>query len=72
MKKNMGIADRIIRLVIVAVLATLYFTGTAAGTIGTIFIIAAVFFTLTSIIGFCPIYAIFGISSCTLKKPQTS
>ena len=64
MKKNMGSADRLIRLVVVAVFAGLYFTGTVTGTIGIGLLVLAAVFTLTSVISFCPLYAPFGISTC--------
>ena len=63
MKKNMGSADRIIRLVIAAVAAFLYFNGTLSGTIGIVALVVAVIFALTSLISFCPLYTIFGLST---------
>jgi uncharacterized membrane protein len=68
MKKNMSSADRIIRLIISAILVTLYFTNTVTGTLGVILLVLAGVFTFTSIISFCPLYAIFGISTCPAKK----
>jgi hypothetical protein len=68
MKKNMSTADRIIRVIISALFATLYFTGTVAGTIGIVLLVLAGIFTLTSIISFCPLYTILGISTCSVKK----
>jgi fatty acid desaturase len=68
MKKNMGTADRIIRIVVAAIVAFLYFTGTISGTLGIILMILAGVFVLTSLVSFCPIYAPFGISSCALKS----
>lgn len=64
MKKNMGSSDRLIRLVVAAVFAGLYFTGTVTGTIGIGLLVLAAVFTLTSVISFCPLYAPFGISTC--------
>jgi hypothetical protein len=64
MKKNMGSADRLIRLVVSAVFAVLYLTGTVSGTIGIGLLVLAAVFTLTSVISFCPLYAPFGISTC--------
>ena len=64
MKKNMGSADRIVRVVIAAVLAYLYFTGVVTGTIATIAIVVAVVFLLTSAVGTCGLYMPFGISTC--------
>jgi len=67
MKKNMGNADRIIRLIIVAVLVALYLTGTVTGTLGLVALVAAGIFTLTSLFGFCPLYKIVGLSTCPTK-----
>lgn len=68
MKTNMSSADRIIRLIIAAIFAALYFTGTLTGTLGLVLLVLGGIFVLTSIISFCPIYAIFGISTCAVKK----
>ncbi|MCG9970525.1 YgaP family membrane protein [Christiangramia crocea] len=64
MRKNMGSADRIIRIIIAAIVGVLYFTGTISGTLGIILLILAGIFLLTSFIGFCPLYAPFGMSTC--------
>jgi hypothetical protein len=68
MKKNMGSADRIIRVVIAAVLAFLYFNGTISGTIGIVAVVAAVVFVATCLISFCPLYPLLGINTCPAKK----
>jgi len=68
MKKNMGTADRIIRVIIAAIIAVLYFTGIIPGTPGVILLILAVVFVLTSLISFCPLYAPFGLSTCKNKN----
>lgn len=60
----MGSTDRIIRLIVAAVAAVLYFTGTLTGTLGIVALVVAAIFTLTSVISFCPIYAIVGMSTC--------
>jgi len=63
MNKNMGSTDRIIRIIIAVILAALYLTGTTTGTLGIIFIIVAVVFLLTSLLGWCPLYLPFGLST---------
>ena len=68
MKKNMSSADRIIRLIISVILITLYFTNVATGTFGIILVVLAGVFTLTSIISFCPLYTIFGLSTCKVEN----
>lgn len=68
MKKNMGTADIIVRLLVAAVIAILYFTNVISGTVGLVLLILGGVFVFTSAIGFCPLYAIFGISTCPVKK----
>lgn len=68
MKKNMGSADRIIRIIIAAIIGVLYFKGIVSGTLGIILLVLAGVFVLTSFISFCPLYAPFGISSCSIKE----
>lgn len=70
MKKNMGSADRIIRVIIAAIVGILYFTGTVSGTLGIILLVLAGVFVLTSFISFCPLYAPFGLSTCAVKEKK--
>ncbi len=67
MKTNMGTADRIIRLLLVAVVFVLYLSGALSGTLAIVLGIIAVVFFLTSLVGFCPAYLPLGIS--TRRKP---
>lgn len=64
MKKNMGTADKVIRIIIAAVVAGLYFTNTITGTLGIILLVLVGIFVLTSLVSFCPLYAPFGIKTC--------
>lgn len=66
MKKNMGLVDRMIRFVLAVVIIVLYFTKLITGTAAIILGILAVVFLLTSLIGICPLYVPFKIS--TTKK----
>jgi drug/metabolite transporter superfamily protein YnfA len=68
MKKNMGSADRVIRILLAAVFAVLYFTGTVTGTIGLVLVALGGVFVLTSLVSFCPLYTIVGLSTCPTKK----
>jgi len=63
----MGAADRIIRIVLAVVIAVLYFTDQITGVAAIILGILAVIFLLTSVVGFCPLYVPFKLS--TRKKP---
>lgn len=64
MKKNMGGADRIIRVILAIVFSALYFTGTIAGTWGLVLVVLGGVFLATSVVSFCPLYLPFGINTC--------
>lgn len=66
MTKNMGMIDRVVRIVLAVVVAILYFTGTISGVWAIILGILAAIFLITGFVGFCPLYAPFSFS--TLKK----
>ena len=66
MTKNMGTIDRIIRIVFAVLVAALYFTGVISGTLAIILGILAAVFLVTGIVGFCPLYAPFKLS--TIRK----
>ncbi len=68
MKKNMGSADKLVRLVVAALIAILYLTKVITGTLGIVLLIAAVIFLVTSLLNFCPLYSLLGVSTCETKK----
>jgi Protein of unknown function (DUF2892) len=68
MIKNMGGTDKAIRLVLAAIVAILYFTGTISGTLAIILGVFAIIFALTSLVSFCPLYTLVGINTCSVKK----
>ncbi len=68
MKKNMGNADRIIRILIAAVVVILFAANIITGTLAIVLLVVAGVFLLTSFLGFCPLYLPFGISSCSRKE----
>ena len=68
MKRNMGNADKAIRLIIALVIGGLYFTGTITGTLGIVLVALSVIFVLTSLVSVCPLYLPFGISTCKKKE----
>lgn len=63
MKKNMGNADRIIRVILAAIIAILFLTQTITGTVGMVLVMVAAILLLTGFISFCPLYAIFGVKT---------
>lgn len=66
----MGTVDRTVRLIAVAIIAALYFTGQISGTAAIVLGIIAVAFLLTSLIGWCPAYIPLKLS--TKKADQQS
>jgi glucan phosphoethanolaminetransferase (alkaline phosphatase superfamily) len=70
MKKNMGITDKVIRIIVALVIAVLFYMNIISGTLGVVLLILAGVFVLTSFISFCPLYTIFGLSTCPTKKTE--
>lgn len=70
MKKNMGNADRIIRVLLALVFAFIYFNGILTGIAGLVLLVLGVVFLLTSFMGFCPLYVPFGLSTSSAKKQE--
>lgn len=68
MKKNMGIVDRLIRTALAVAVVILYLSGQLTGIAAIVLGIFAVIFLITSAIGFCPLYAVLGLS--TLSKGE--
>lgn len=68
MKKNMGSADRVVRVLLAVLFAILYFTGTVTGTFGLVLLVLGGIFLLTSLVSFCPLYAPFSIRTCPANK----
>jgi hypothetical protein len=67
MKKNMGGADRIIRIVIAIVVAILFWQGVIEGTLAYVLLALSAVFVLTSFISFCPLYTLVGLNTCPKK-----
>ena len=65
MKANVGNSDRIIRFIVgVALLSLLFVLQGSARWLGLIGIVPM----LTALVRYCPLYSIFGLSSCPLPK----
>ena len=67
MKKNVGNADRLIRLLFVAAIVVLYFLNIINGPVAIVLFVLAGILLITSLAGFCPLYALLGINSCPAK-----
>ena len=68
MKKNIGSADKIIRLTASAILVYLYSAKIVDGMLGTVLLGVAFTLTTTSFINFCPLYSVLGINSCNISS----
>lgn len=68
MKRNVGKFDKILRIIIAAVLITLYFTNIVTGTLGIIFLVVAGIALGTALINQCLLYRIIGMNTCKMNK----
>lgn len=68
MIKNMGTTDRVVRLLLAAIMIYLAYSGMVSGIIATILYILSAVFIVTSLIRTCPLYMPFGISTCKTKE----
>jgi hypothetical protein len=63
MKRNMSNLDRILRVLLAAVFAYLYFAEVVTGALGIVLVILAAVFVLTAVVAFCPLYVPFKLST---------
>jgi hypothetical protein len=63
MKKNLGTADRLTRVILALVVGVLYLTDQISGTAAVVLGLFAVVFLVTSFMSFCPLYAMFKLST---------
>lgn len=63
MNKNMGWADRIVRMLLVITVIILFIADQVSGIGAVILGFLAVVFIITSFVGKCPLYALFGLST---------
>lgn len=66
LERNLGTADRLIRLAIGVALLIFFFVGDGTSRwLGLIGLVPL----LTSAVGSCPLYSLLGISTCPRKRP---
>ena len=70
MKKNVGTIDRAIRAIAGIAAIAAYAMGMLAGTAGIVALVAGVVLLGTAVLGWCPPYAIFGLSTCKVKTAE--
>ncbi len=63
MTKNMGLVDRVVRVLAAIVVAALYIAGKITGVTAVVLGLIAVVFVVTSAMGFCPGYLPFKINT---------
>ncbi len=68
MKNNMGNTDRIIRVLVAAVIAILFINNSITGILAYVLLGVGAIFLLTSLFGSCPLYSLLGINTCRVKK----
>lgn len=72
MTKNMGTADRVIRILVAVAILVLYLTNTISGILAIILGIVAIAFLVTSLVGWCPGYLPFKLSTRKRSPDPTS
>lgn len=68
MKKNMGVLDKTLRILVAVAIAILYYTNVISGTWAAILGVLAIVFVITSFLSFCPLYLPFGINTTGKKE----
>lgn len=68
MKRNIGLLDKAIRILIAALAAILFFTNTITGTLGIIVLGVGAVMLTTALVNFCGLYTLLGINTCKRKK----
>jgi len=63
MKRNLSNIDRVVRVVLAALFAYLYFSGIVTGILGIVLVVLGAVFLFTAVIAFCPLYAPFKFST---------
>ena len=64
----MGKTDKLIRIILALIAIGLYYFKVVDGVLGYVILALSFVFILTSIISFCPLYTIFGLKTCKIKK----
>jgi hypothetical protein len=68
MEKNVGGTEKAIRLLVAVVAVALNLTGVTSGTLAIVLYVVAGLMVLTSLLSFCPLWTVFGINTCSVKK----
>lgn len=63
----MGSADKTVRIIIALAVFALYYFNVIGGTLAYVLMALAAIFVLTSLVSSCPLYTLFGISTCKTR-----
>lgn len=66
MRTNESTTDRVVRLIVAAVAVGLALVVGAGSLAGIVLFAVAAIMLVTAAVGFCPLYRVFGISTCKL------
>lgn len=68
MTSNVGSTDKIVRFVVaVAALVGAFMVGIGKP-LGIVLVVVAVIMAITAVVGFCPLYRLFGMNTCRVDK----
>lgn len=68
MTTNMGSTDKTVRIIAALLVGVLYLADVISGTVAIVLGLFALIFILTSLVGFCPLYAPFKFSTKPKEK----
>lgn len=67
-KRNEGITDRTVRFIVGAALLFMSFVYGLSGVVAMFAFGIAGILMLTALVGVCPLYSVFGVNTCAIKK----
>jgi hypothetical protein len=70
MIRNESNVDRIVRALVGVALLAAWGLGWVAGTVAIVLAVVAVVLLLTAVTGFCPLYRVFGMSTCPVPAKR--
>lgn len=70
MKANIGSTDKLLRLALAIVFILLFYKEIVTGVWGVVVLVAALLLTVSSLINFCPLYALLKINTAAKKDKK--
>lgn len=68
MTANVGSTDKIIRLVLALGAVVVAFLAGLGSVLGVLLLVVAAVLAVTAFTGFCPLYRVFGMSTCPVRR----